>query len=328
MNKRLAILCALAIGVGCGGGTSSNDAGNGGDDTGGGGNDAGADNDAACVAGDGGVPTYPALAVPTGDTLDLSCRGHATVPAGGAATMGTLTVHELLSASTPITSTNIDIWTNDMIGTGACAAPNCMTEMTDAMNGVTPIFSAPLGAWLAFHMQTSSATAEVLAYNMPWNPTMGTMTTDGVAMSTIGTTSALLGRTYSTTLGAISGQVSDCMGNALANAEARVYMGTTRIMSGPSCDRMSPRITGIEVPTPTRNTLTGPAGQFVGADVPPADNYRVEIWGMQPGMSAAQLIGCEEGRVVAGGITILSIGPLRSDYAAGSGCAMAAAANP
>jgi hypothetical protein len=41
---------------------------------------------------------------------------------------------------------------------------------------------------------------------------------------------------------------------------------------------------------------------------------------------AEELIGCEEGRVVAGGITVLVIGPLRSDYPAGSACAMAAAA--
>ena len=66
----------------------------------------------------------------------------------------------------------------------------------------------------------------------------------------------------------------------------------------------------------------------LGANVPPSDTYRVEIWGMQPGGTAGQLIGCEEGRVVAGAITVLAIGPLRMDYAAGSACAMAAAANP
>jgi hypothetical protein len=323
MDKRLAIVCALAMGVGCGGGNTTNDAAMTADDSGGGGTDA------ACVATDGGVPTFPALAVPSGSTIDFSCRGHATMPAGGAATSATLVVNEYLSTSTAISNTVIDIWTNDMVGTGACSTPNCVTVTTDASGHATAM--APLGGWVAYHLHPSSSTAEVLAYNMPWAPTGGNVTTAGFASSTISTVSALLSRTFSmTTAGAVSGQVTDCMGHDVQNAEARVYMGTTRIMSGPNCDRSSPRITGLEgtMPTTRNMGLTGSGGTFVGANVPAGDSYRVEIWGMQPGGTAAQLIGCEEGRVVAGGITVLAIGPLRSDYATGSACAMAAAANP
>jgi hypothetical protein len=345
MSKRLAMVCALAIGVGCNNGGGSNDSGvTPPDDMGG-----GPGNDAACVGGDGGVPTYMPLAVPMADTIDLSCRGHATIPMGGASTMATLAINEYLSSSTPITATMVDVWTNDMIGMGACSAPNCTTVMTDMMGHAT--LSAPLNGLVAYHIYASSSTAEVLAYGMPWAPNMGTVTTAGFASTTINTVSALLGRTFRPTChmdadcpggaagscsggfcpyngGAVSGQVTDCMGHDLQYAEARVYMGTTRIMTGPTCDRNSPRITGLDGTAPVHSTLTGSGGTFVGANVPASDSYRVEVWGVQPGMTSAQLIGCEEGRVVAGGITVLAIGPLRSDYAAGSACAMAAAANP
>jgi hypothetical protein len=157
----------------------------------------------------------------------------------------------------------------------------------------------------------------------------GNLATAGFSTSSISVVSTLLGRRFqAATAGAISGQAADCNGHAMANAEARVFHGATQVVNGPACDQTSPRITGLEgtAPTSRHPGLTGSGGTFVGANVPVGDDYHVELWGVTTAGSAPRLIGCEEGRVVAGGITVLTIGPLRSDYVAGSACATAAAA--
>lgn len=317
MNRRLVVGCFLALSVGC-----------------------------------GGTPTPPNDAASSTDAnVDLSCVGSATVPAGAADTSAVVEVTEYV-AMTPTRMTTIELFTNDAI-MPPCTAPTCVSGVTDVMGHVT--LSAPAGGWVGLHIvpaapdcsggtdqtscdaiancawsgttcDVSPDTAEVLAYNQTWPSTAGdTLGTYAFSSSSIGLVSSLLGRTFQTaTAGAISGQVNDCAGHTVANAEPRVYQGSTLIMSGATSDRTSPRITGLSGTSPTRNGLTGSGGTFVGANVPPGDDYHVEIWSSDTGTD--RLIGCEEGRVVAGAITVLVIGPLRSDYAAGSACAMAAAA--
>ena len=327
MNKRMILGCLLSVSVGCGGGGGGMDSGPVGGDDAGPDSNTGPVDSAVCANTDAGMQTMPSaiVAVPTGSTLDVSCIGTATRPAGGAATMGTLTVTEFLPPSGATPSTMVDIFSTNVI-TDTCAAPGCVTVTTDAMGQA--MATVPAGAWTAFHIHPSAATAEVLAYSFPWTSTAGGMVgTNSFSSSTVTLVSTLLQRTLqATTAGAISGQVNDCMGHHLANAEARVFHGTTQIVNGPACNHASPRITGLESTTLTRDGLTGQSGTFVGANVPLGDDYHVEIWGVTTAGGAPRLIGCEEGRVVAGGITVLSIGPLRSDYVAGSACAMAAAA--
>lgn len=318
MQKRLMMICLLAA-VGCGGGTTATDSGTP--------NDTGSTVDTG-PATDSGPAVQPALEAYDGSTpatLDLSCLGTRTVPMGGADNMATVTLTEYLTHS-PISGATLEVWTNDA-PMGACAAPNCVSGMTDMMGHVA--LSAPAGGRIAYHI-TGMGTAEVLAYNFTW-PAAGTSTTStaGFASSTISTISTLLGRTFNAAAaGAASGQVVDCMGHTVKNAEVRVFNGTTQIMNGPASDRMSPIVVGLEGTSPTtrQGGYSGSGGTFVGANVPPGDSYHVEIWGVRTAGSAAELIGCEEGRVVAGGITVLTVAPLRSDYAAGSACAMAAMA--
>ena len=329
MNKRMILGCLLSVSVGCGGGGDTPDAFVPPVDMGPGG---GPVDTAVCANTDAGMQTMPstALTIQAGTPVmavpgDLTCLGTATRPAGGAATAGVLTVTEFLPPSAATASTMVDIFSTNVI-TDTCAAPDCMTVTTDAMGQA--MATLPAGAWTAFHIHPSAATAEVLAYSFPWTSTAGGMvSTNSFSSSTVTLVSTLLQRMLQTaTAGAISGQVNDCMGHHLANAEARVFHGTTQIVTGPACNHASPRITGLEGTNLTRDGLTGPSGTFVGANVPVGDDYHVEIWGIPTAGSAPRLIGCEEGRVVAGGITVLSIGPLRSDYVAGSACAMAAAA--
>lgn len=311
MNKRVVLACLMAVSVGCGGSTPAADTGPVGTDTGPGMTDT-------------GPVTPPVLAVASPNTIELGCIGTATRPAGGASTMAQIAVTEYVSMQ-PITSTTIELYADDAI-TGTCTAPNCVSGMTDAMGHVT--LGALAGGWVGLHILPSADSAEVLAYNQTWPTTAGaTFATAGFSSGSIGLVSSLLGRTFQTaTAGAISGQVNDCMDHHLANAEARVFRGTTQVVTGPSSDRTSPRITGLMGTNPTRQGFTGDGGTFVGANVPVGDDYHVEIWGVRTMGGAEELIGCEEGRVIAGGITVLVIGPLRSDYAAGSACDLAATA--
>jgi hypothetical protein len=311
MDKRVILGCLMALAVGCGGGTTpGNDSGVT-PPTDGGGNDVGS--------------TQMVLAVADPDTIDLTCLGTATRPMGGAATMATLSVTEYVSMM-PVTATTVELYNTDAI-TGTCASPDCAMGTTDSMGHAS--LMAPAGGWVAVHLLASADTAEVLAYNQTWPTTGGaTFATAAFSSSSIGLVSSLLGRTFdSAHAGAISGQVNDCMDHNIANAEARVFHGTTQVVTGASSDRSSPRITGLMGTSPTRAPgLTGSGGTFVGANVPPGDDYHVEIWGITTAGGSPELVGCEEGRVVAGAITVLVIGPLRSDYAAGSACATAAAA--
>ena len=84
-------------------------------------------------------------------------------------------------------------------------------------------------------------------------------------------------------------------------------------------------IGGLEGTQLTRTHLTGQSGNFVGANIQPSDDCHVEAWGVRTEGAESELIGCTEGRVVIGGITVSLVTPLRSDYAPGSRCATAAA---
>jgi hypothetical protein len=280
-------------------------------------------NDAGNVHVDSGPVVQPVV-MTTAGTVDLSCVGTASIPTPGAATAGTLHAYEFLSMAN-ITSNAVDIFTNNDV-TDGCDPPNCATYNTDASGN----FSLTLGSdsWFAYRLHESGQTAAVIAYNQPWTLTDGSVSVPGFAPMTITEVGMLLGRTFdSSRFGSMSGRAIDCQGHVLGNVRVRVYADGTEVISGTSADPTSPRITGLEAPNPTRPPgYTGASGNFVGANIPPTSDCRVETWATLAAGEEPRLIGCIEGRVLVGGITLSIVGPLRSDYPAGSGCAMAAAA--
>ncbi len=310
MDKRL-LLVGLVVLLGCGGSPAPAD-------------------DAATPPVDTGVePTdtgpadayvapQPALALMGGGVPDYSCLGTATAPTAGADVGATLHVNEYLS-SADVTSQVVEVWTTNVIGT-TCAAPDCMMVTSDAMGDVSA--TAAADAWFAYRLPASAGTAQVLAYNRPWNAAAGgTITITAFSSGTISTVSALLARDFSAAAGAASGTVEDCMGRGVMNASIRLFSGGAEVVGGPRTDRTTPRITGLQGTAPTASGLTGDGGTFVGANAPPGD-YRVEVYGAMTEGGAVELIGCEEGTIVGGGITVFTVGGLRGDYATGSGCAM------
>ena len=230
-------------------------------------------------------------------------------------------VAEFLSMSA-ITSNAIDIFSTDVI-TDTCVAPTCTRYTTDASGNATITLSD--GGWFAYRVAASGQTAPVISYDQVW---MGARTQPAYAFapSTINEIGLLFNRTFQfSTSGSLSGRAVDCTGNALNSVRARIFVGDTEVVTGPLADQTSPRITGLEGTMPTRNALTGPSGNFVGANVPPSEDAHVEAWATLTAGALPQLIGCTQGRVLVGGITLAVVGPLRSDYPAGSRCAIAAA---
>jgi hypothetical protein len=307
MDKRL-LLVGLVVTLGCGGSPTMNTP------------DAFVPTDAGPV--DAFVPPTPALVLMGGGAPDYTCLGTATAPMGAADVTASLHAVEYLSDA-DVASQVVEIWGTNVIGT-TCAAPDCMMVTTDAMGTVD--FSAPAGAWYAYRLPASAGTAQVLAYNRPF-PTAGGSEEQVTAfsMGTISTVSALLRRMFSATAGAASGTVQDCMGRGVMNARIRLFVGGTEVVGGMPSETTTARITGLEGTAPTSSGLTGSGGTFVGANAQPG-NYRVEVYGTMTEGGDAELIGCEQGMLVGGGITVFTVGPLRADYPAGSECETAAAA--
>jgi hypothetical protein len=270
------------------------------------------------------VDSGPMTVTAGSGTLDMSCVGHATVPSSTTMVAGTLHIQEFLSMSA-ISSNAIDVFTNDVVADG-CLAPSCTSYTTDSQGNVA--LTLPSGGWFAYRLAVSGQTTPVIAYSQPWVTSAAAQSLGyGFAPATITEVGMLLGRDFQSSVdGSFSGRAVDCAGNPLTNVRAHIFVGNTEVVSGPIADRTSPFITGLEAPNPTRNGLTGPSGNFAGANIPASDDCHVETWATLTDGALPSLIGCTEGRVLVGGITLAVIGPLRSDYPAGSRCAMAAAA--
>jgi hypothetical protein len=269
---------------------------------------------------DGGR-VMPVVATAAGSP-DYSCLGTVVPPTGGAPVSGTFHLYEFIS-NAPIRSNMIDVFTDNVI-TDGCSAPTCTTYSTDDMGNLA--LNLPSGSWFGFRLQESGQTATVLGYNQPWVTAPGELIAPGFAPSTIAMVGRLVGRTFQAdTLGSMSGRTTDCTGATVANVLIRVFVGDTEVVTGEIADPAAPLISGLEGTNVTRNGLTGTSGNFVGANIPPSDDCHVEAWGVRAGGEAPSLIGCTEGRVVVGGITVSLTGPLRGDYAPGSRCATAVA---
>ncbi len=305
MDKRW-FLVGLVVSLGCGGTPAAVDSGAG--------TDTGPATDVGPV--DAFMAPTPALALMGGGTPDYSCIGTATAPTPGAEVSATLRAVEYLSGA-GVTNQVIEIWTNNLIG-ATCAAPDCMMVTTDTSGEAS--FSAAANGWYAYRLPASTGTAQVLAYNRPFPSADGSdEQVTAFSMTTISTVSALLFRDFSATAGAASGTVLDCMDRPVMNASVRLFRDGVEVVGGPRTDRTTPRITGLQGTAPTASGLTGDGGTFVGANVP-TGNYRVEIYGSMTEGATPERVGCEEGMIVGGGITVFTVGGVRADYPSGSGC--------
>ena len=220
----------------------------------------------------------------------------------------------------------------DNVVQDTCVAPLCQEVMTD-LDGRAMV-TARANGWYAYRVfgrddLPTSATrfAGSFQYNEPAPAAAGGMVEgNAVSEQTLALIPAVLGfpRTPGTTL--LAGTVLDCDGNPVHGAIPRAFgPDGVEIAEGPR--NMDPHyrfFNGDSTPDGER-TYTHVDGLFAGVNIPvsasPADLVRVEAWGSLDGTSPPMRLGCEAIRVFADEVTIVNIGPMRSDDPADHPCA-------
>ena len=318
---------ALAL-VACGGSPAQQDAGVQGD----GGSTPDAGNECPLAA----TATLPlattgTVAMPEAAPADFACAGTRVAPTPGADISYTFnaTFFSLGGASR---STRVWFFPDNMVR-DTCDPAVCQEIMTDTATGSAAVHG-PASAWYAYRVfahagPTSSTTVMDSAQYNEAAPDVagGTVTGNVVAQQTIDLIPAVFGyeRAPGTTL--LAGRVFDCAGDPIRGAVFRIYEGGAPICDGTlTTETHLAYFDGNETPDGTA-TYTNVDGLYAAINVPiPADPtslVRVEAWGRTAAGDPAsgRRLGCEAIRVITNAVTIVNIGPLRSDYPVGHPCA-------
>ncbi|MDQ3032217.1 MAG: hypothetical protein M3Y87_07365 [Myxococcota bacterium] len=256
---------------------------------------------------------------------DFSCVGSAMAPVGGADAAFMAHVYDFQGgASTNVANIGVQIFPSNTVSadcTGACQ--DLMTDATGNIAGVT----APQGGWFAYRVEagaTGGGTSPVLTvgYNRVAPGPGGMIDLPSVSSMTIGFIPSLYRRMRLPGTAIVSGSVVDCAGDEVQNAVLRVYRGDSEVLPGPNAtDFFIGYFNGSGLPSATRQ-YTNTDGIYAAANVAAsAEPIRVEVWARTEEGADLRAIACEEIEVFADAVTIISVGPLRNDYAAGTGCA-------
>lgn len=261
-----------------------------------------------CLETETGAPDFTCTpTAPTGEdrtiTFRLVSRGTSTTPFMG----------------------SFEVWTNNSIGADCAAAATDCQAFTTAADG-TVMGTVP-GNWYAYRAAASATarTFETVGYNR--QPAAAGGTDDITAIDTtifnVAITSIRTGLTRDTADAILIGDMADCMGDGLAGVTVRFFDSAgTELLSGtgPTDMGVAYRVGGALPSARLRTTDT--SGGYAAANVPVGDGtVNVVTYGTMMMGGAREVIGCEQVSVSAGAITVLSLGPSRSDYTAGSFCA-------
>lgn len=320
-KKTISVL-AGALAIGCGGGNGSPDGGGGGADA---------------SEQDGG-PTGPELPVlrsgtledPTASPAVMTCLGSRTQPTPGGDVDVTMNLL-FFSGGTP--ARGVDVWFfRDNVIRDTCEAGVCQMGTSSTEDG-TLTFTGSASGWYAYrvfeHDGPTSGTSVVdsVQYNEPAPATAGAVDGNAVELSTVNLIPALLGgpRTPGTAL--IAGRVMDCEETSLRGATIRMYDGDTLIAEGEPVQAPHYRYFNGDSTPDAEGTHTHVDGLYAAVNIPiptGADGLlRVEAWGRPSDESPAggERIGCEAMRAFADAVTIINVGPERSDYPTDHPCA-------
>jgi hypothetical protein len=324
-TKLLAMNCALALTlVACGGDDPEVDAGT---DTGGEVTDTGGVEVDAPVAAGCGTDGLRCLTIGADHmgTPNMACLGQETAPMGDDREISFNLIKRGLS-STDITGP-VEIWTNNIIGADCAAAgDDCFVlDETMAANAMGTVS----GGWYAYSAD-ANATANTFAtvgYNRPPAAAGGTDTITTIDAAVFASAINLIrsGLARDVEDGILLGDAADCDGEALEGVTSKIFDNTgTELAPGtaPNDMGLAYRSDGA-LPNPSFLT-TDESGGYAAANIPiPSDGIvNVVIYGTLEEGGDRQVIGCEQVSVAPNVVTILSLGPSRMDYPAGSVCAM------
>lgn len=318
MMRRLVILgCVLAM-AGCDGG--------GGTDAG---MDSGGDTDAGMMAGAEALQVVTARdpdGTPTAfGTPNWACDP--TAPTGMGAPIAFDLVAESFGApgSPTIEGLTVQFFADNTVPVSATCGAGC-TEITTGADGSASVMDVE-GSWYAYRvpggmgnvMGAPTMFVPVTQYNEVAPAAGGSQNINAVAMGTQNTIILLLGRTQETGTGVVTGILADCDGNEVVNARVRVFDASGEIplnapRTGQDTEPFEFYFNGMQFPAQTQ-TDTNTDGLYGVGNIPvPGDNVvRIGLYGAATDDGPMELLACEEIQVNAGGITILNVGPQRSD---------------
>jgi hypothetical protein len=290
-------------------------AGVGGCDGGGGGVDAGQDSGP-------GEPELPVLMAWDDDAeelvaADFSCLGTEPGPTAGAeAEIEVRTMaRALMDAARP--DTTVHIYPANQIPAGLECGDGC-TSITTGTDGTTTV-SLPAGGWFAYRVPSVGTTATTLQFNTFANPDSRvdlSVISRSLFEGALGAASV----TVQEDTASFTGTFTDCSGNTVMGAQVRL-VGPSGVIQGGTAPT-GPRIvywnaTG-PFPSPTR-TFTSEVGRYAGGNIPPAGRVRLELWGVRTEGGDPELVACEQFDAHGDQVSIIAVGPLRSDAPAGCG---------
>lgn len=310
-------LASIALAIGCGGSPSSPDSGT--------------------ITGDGGTsfpPGIPTLttgtmAMPAAAPADYACRGTSTEPTAGEDIDITM---NLLFFGDATPARNVHAWFfPDNVVRDTCDPAVCQDITSSMDTGIAPV-SARANGWYAYRVfarpgATPGATVvDSVQYNEPAPAAAGgSIDGNAVSLQTVNLIPAVLGFPRQPGTSLMAGTVIDCEGDLVVGALIRVFSGDTEIAEGPANPDPHYRYFNGDS-TPDGEALwTNADGLFAAVNIPVPDDatsqLRIEAWGRPTAADEPIRLGCEAVRVLADAVTIINVGPLRSDYGAGHPCA-------
>lgn len=270
-----------------------------------------------CVGTDG----LPCLGINRArDPANMACTPTAPTGADRAITFNLI---KRGATSAPIAG-DFEIWTNNTLGATCAGDSNCIL-LTAAADG--NVMGTVPGSWYAYRVPQNAAagTFPTVGYNRAPSAAGGTDTVTAIEVAIL--TTALggirMGISRDLADGIILGDMADCDGEGLAGVTTRLFRNDgTEVAPGTAATDMglAYRAGGV-FPVATLRT-TDESGGYAAANVPLGDGIiNIVTYGTLAAGGDREVIGCEQVSVGMGVVTILSLGPLRSDYPAGSYCA-------
>ncbi|MGE0788896.1 MAG: hypothetical protein AB7S26_24700 [Sandaracinaceae bacterium] len=322
----LAVILSLGLAggalVGCDDGSPVTDAGprtdggGGGTDGGGGGTDS-------------GVPTGPAVGKGT-DVMALNpatyaCNGTEMAPTPGADISWNAVAADFATEG-PVEGLDIQFYPDNAVAVDGTCGGTCQM-VTSGAGGVAQVMS-PTSGWYGYRIAGGSGMLNgiptdfltVMQFNEEAPDMAGGMRGLTAISATIRDSIVLLlGTSANPDRTTVVGTIEDCDGDPIANVDVRIFGSAGEVLTARSGadDRefyFNGGAGGSTVPAQNRRStnIDGLYG-LANLAVPGDNTYRVEAWGSLTENGPQELLGCESIQVAANSVTIINLGPVRSD---------------
>lgn len=292
----------------------------------------------------GGGHVFPTLpratngtpAMPEASLANYDCVGTRTAPTPGANVSYTFELRGFGSGDA-VANARVFFFPDNVPQTVDCtsASPtctgSCITFTTDSSGNGSVM--GPASAWYAYSIcpRPGATMASTYVDSLQINesaPAAGGTAVEGnaVSVSTLNLIPAAFGFTRVPDSAIVAGEISDCDGDQVRGGYVRLFDASgAELLSVPDVND-APHIQyfdGNENPDGS-TTFSQVDGLYAAANIPaPASGFaavRAEAYAVIEDGGAPVLVSCESVGVYADGVSIVNLGPLRSDYPAGHPC--------